>query len=240
MCTVTYLPREDGFVLCSNRDESPSRGVPELSREVRGQQELLYPRDPLRGGTWLALSSSGRVACVLNGAFVRHRHRPPYRKSRGLVVLESFDYLRLEEFFQGYDLQGIEPFTLICVERGRLWEFRWDGRRRHLKARDAEAPAIWSSATLYPPEIQARREAWFRDWLRGRTDFSAGAVRHFHKHGGEPDPWNGFVMNRHDRVRTVSISCIEAGPKGATFHYEDLLQGQVQVLSLDFRTPVTA
>lgn len=239
MCTVTYLPREDGFVLCSNRDEIPSRGVPELSREHRGEQVLLFPKDPLRGGTWLALSSTGRVVCVLNGAFVKHHHRPPYRKSRGLVVLESFDYPRLETFFEGYDLEGIEPFTMVSVEGSRLYEFRWDGQRRHLQPLDAGAPHIWSSATLYPPEIQRRREAWFHSWLQGRSDFDAAAVRHFHKHGGEPDPWNGFVMNRHDRVRTVSISCIEVSRSGATFHYEDLLQGHVQVQSLDFPTPVT-
>ncbi|MBK9018424.1 MAG: NRDE family protein [Saprospiraceae bacterium] len=38
---------------------------------------LIFPRDTAAGGTWIAASDTNRVACLLNGAFVKHKHQPP-------------------------------------------------------------------------------------------------------------------------------------------------------------------
>ena len=52
MCTVTYLPQEnDGFILTSNRDESPMRKTIPPKKYVENGVELIYPKDQLAGGT---------------------------------------------------------------------------------------------------------------------------------------------------------------------------------------------
>ena len=53
MCSITFLPREDGFVLAMNRDERVSR-MSALPPEVLERDGVLalYPRE-LSGGTWI-------------------------------------------------------------------------------------------------------------------------------------------------------------------------------------------
>jgi uncharacterized protein with NRDE domain len=153
LCTVTFLPTASGFILTSNRDESPVRAAitlpPQLYQLVTAP--AYFPKDP-QGGTWIAVSGEGRIHCLLNGAFERHAHQPPYRKSRGIVVLDSLEYDVAEQFASGYDFTDIEPFTLVMVNSSGLLqvqEFRWDGNQTYLKDLASGTPHIWSSATLY-------------------------------------------------------------------------------------------
>ncbi len=184
MCTVTYLPRPSGFILTHNRDEAPSRSSQVIVREkTPGGHSLLFPRDAMAGGSWIATSSQGRTACLLNGAFVLHTRQLPYRRSRGLILLDFFDWENPDEFFEDYDLENIEPFTFLFFEQNqlpeslipnksgsgssiqRVTEFRWDGQQRFLKNLPVDQAHFWCSATLYPPAMQIRREQVFREWL---------------------------------------------------------------------------
>src|SRR6476619_3650958 len=114
MCTVSFVPfTKNHFILTSNRDETTARGL--ASSPVIIEKEtykLVCPIDPLASGTWIAASNYGDMICLLNGAFKRHKHLPPYRKSRGLVVLDYFDTGEPEKFAAEYDLSNIEPFTM--------------------------------------------------------------------------------------------------------------------------------
>jgi hypothetical protein len=165
MCTVTYLPYHDGFILTHNRDEAPTRSPNLISRENRGGDRLIFPKDTKAGGGWVAAARSGRVACLLNGAFVKHQHQPPYRRSRGLVLLDFFDWPDPDDFLTRYELDDIEPFTFLFFATGRVTELRWDGAHRHRLDLSAAAPHFWCSATLYPPPMQALREQVFQEWL---------------------------------------------------------------------------
>ncbi len=227
MCTVTFLPRENGsFILTSNRDEAPQRSPHALSAIIRSGQELRFPQDT-RGGAWIAASSDNRLVCVLNGAFEKHTPQPPYRRSRGLVALDFFDYPDFSSFALDYQWEGIEPFTLIVWDQGRLWELRWDEKQIHRLELAAGKPHIWSSSTLYDRAAQARRKAWFAGWLEGRHDFSKAAVLDFHRTTGDGDPWNDLIMNRNGVVRTVSITCVEKSLKNFGMDYIDLLREAV-------------
>jgi len=183
MCTVTYLPYHDGFILTHNRDEAPTRSPNLISRENRGGDKLIFPKDTKAGGGWVAAARSGRVACLLNGAFVKHQHQPPYRRSRGLVLLDFFDWPDPDDFFTRYELDDIEPFTFLFFATGRVTELRWDGVHRHRLDLSAAAPHFWCSATLYPPPMQALREQVFQEWLNRHLpslviDHSSLAIRH--------------------------------------------------------------
>ncbi len=215
-------------MLTSNRDEAPERSPQNLTRLQAAAQTLCFPRDEGAGGTWIAMSDAGRVVCVLNGAFEKHRHRPPYRRSRGLMVLDSFHFAKAEDFFAHYTFEGMEPFTLIMADGGCLWEARWDEQRLHLRTLDPAGRYLWSSVTLYDAHWRQRRQQWFRDWLATHPEPGPEAILHFHRHGGEPDPWNGLVMNRHDLVRTVSIQQLVCAPPRLAMTYHDLLRRTVK------------
>jgi len=226
MCTVTYLPTSGGFILTHNRDEAPVRSPTAISREKTGDDVLLFPRDTKAGGAWVVTAKSGKSACLLNGAFVKHRHEPPYRRSRGLMLLDFFEWAQPGDFFQNYDLEGIEPFTFLYFHRHEATELRWDGSQRYLKRLDAAAPHFWCSATLYPPEMQARRERVFRDWLSARqTSPSPGSLVALHRTGSIGDPENDYIMNRGGRVCTVSITQIILTFGISKMRYLDLLEG---------------
>ena len=166
MCTVTFLPTPSGFILTHNRDEAPSRSPEVISRVQEGGDTLLFPRDTKAGGAWVAASKSGRTACLLNGAFVKHHHNPPYRRSRGLVLLDFFHWPQPDLFFGQYDLDGIEPFTFLYFNTDRVVELRWDGTQRYVKELAPDEPHFWCSATLYPPDMQQKRKQVFLDWLQ--------------------------------------------------------------------------
>ena len=225
MCTVTYLPVGNAsFILTSNRDEAPLRNAAEIVETVGADgKHLHFPKDPKAGGTWLCVADTGRIICLLNGAFKKHDRKPPYRRSRGLVLLDAFEYENIDRFFADYALKGIEPFTMVVCDSDRLFELRWDGNQKHLLQMDADKPYIWSSATLYSEAFIKKRSQWFELWLDEHPDFRQKDIIAFHKYGGEGDSTNDFVMNRFNVVRTVSISSIEKKQSKIELLHLDLL-----------------
>jgi len=83
MCTVSFIPLQNGFLLTSNRDEKSYR--PTISPQVYTENEmkLLYPKDEKAGGTWIVARNDGTSIILLNGAFINHIKLTNYRKSRG-------------------------------------------------------------------------------------------------------------------------------------------------------------
>jgi Transport and Golgi organisation 2 len=209
MCTLTFYPKptEKGeYIFTFSRDETPNRSsVDIVSDEQRG---LIYPKDVLHGGTWLAMSGgSGRFTCLLNGAFEGHKRQLPYRKSRGLIVLESFDYQQFIDFCEQYNFDNIEPFTMVSFEKNTFTEFRWDGVKRHIRPLALSTPQMWSSCTLYDPSVSSRRSGWFYEFLRKKTNIlTAVDLWKFHKTPSLIEPENGILMHRNSGVQTVSMT----------------------------------
>ncbi len=227
MCTVTFLPTPTGFVLTHNRDEAPSRSPAHISIEQKSAEKLLFPRDTKAGGAWIVASDAGKTACLLNGAFVKHSHQPPYRRSRGLMLLDFFDFPQADLFFENYDFVGIEPFTFLFFEKEKVVEFRWDGSQNFLKNLSAGEAHFWCSSTLYPPEMQRVRQNIFQKWLSEKNKNPpknwSRSIFFLHKNGKVGDPENDFVMNRENRVRTVSITQVVFENEKLTMKYCDIL-----------------
>jgi hypothetical protein len=234
MCTVSYLPQPSGFVLTSNRDEAPGRSPVELSADT--QQSYIFPKDTLAGGTWICASNTDRLICLLNGAFEKHQRNLPYRRSRGLVVLDAFEYSNIHDFFEQYNFAQIEPFTMVIVDQGNLFELRWDEVQTHLKQLDPQQAHIWSSSTLYPADVRQTRSAWFDAWLTQTPQAGRLDIFNFHNSAGADDTWNGLVMNRNDIVRTVSITSVEQHDGTWAMYYHDKMSGQDSSISLLINT----
>lgn len=228
MCTVTYLPLNEGYILTTNRDEDPNRArAEEPGRYDSDRPQIIYPRDPQGQGSWVAVHENGSARCLLNGAFAPHKHNPPYRHSRGLVPLQSFDFDEPHAFLATYDASDLEPFTLLWIEQGQLAEFRWDEETLHYREYDPSKPMIWSSAQLYTDVVRAKRERWFEQWLQDHEIFTQEEILEFHHFGGEGNSAEDLVMNPSDLPpQTISVTSFYSA-REKILHYHDLLKDKV-------------
>lgn len=206
MCTLTYIPMARGACLTHNRDEHRMRG-PALPPQdhIHFGKTLRYPKDTEAGGTWYAMGRNWTLA-LLNGAGQRHERNPPYRRSRGLVLLDFFEKEDPRDFCGTYDFQGIEPFTLILLKNasGGALEFSWDGTFKKLLALPRE-PFIRSSITLYDGSVRAMRQKAFEAYLRSDPAPTPARMLAFHR--GEPSvPGRDLILNRPDGLRTQSLT----------------------------------
>jgi uncharacterized protein with NRDE domain len=227
MCTVTFIPiNNESYLLTSNRDEKTTRPYASPPfREKKGNYEILYPRDPQGGGSWIACDNRHNAVCLLNGAFTPHKPQYPYRHSRGLIVRDIFNYEHFSDFFDIYDLNNIEPFTLVVIYNFDLYEFRWDGERRSLKNHSFHSPMIWSSVTLYEEKIIRKREEWFYSWIQNENSPDIKKALHFHLFGGEGNKSTDLVMERTKYLKTLSITSVLVEKKGTKMLYKDLIHG---------------
>jgi len=225
MCTVTYIPTESGFLLTSNRDEQVTRpALPPMKYQVHGQT-VFFPKEKTAQGTWISTSESLFTLCLLNGGFERHVRQPPYRKSRGLVLLDFFEYNDVEAFAEDYDFEGIEPFTLIivlCKNARTVHQLTWDGNQIYLEEKSSTKPHIWSSSTLYDEDTRLQREDWFFQFMYNYPDATLDDALFFHHFGGSGDQQNSIVMQR-EAVQTISITAIEADAASKRIVHEDLI-----------------
>jgi len=220
MCTVIFFPGETKLFL-SNRDESPLRARAKLP-EIYERNSIGYccPIDPSGGGTWVGVNNRKEVIILLNGGFTKHKHQPPYAKSRGLIVTELLSAEMPVISWNLMAMTNIEPYTLIVYADAMLFELVWDGENKHRITHDTNAAHIWSSSTLYSAEVKAQRTALFKAWLASHPEHSKEALHTFVHTSSDAE--NGFIMNRAELVKTLSTSIIELEDRRAIFNFESI------------------
>ena len=93
MCIISVFTKENGdFMITQNRDESYLRPTSSKIQQNEIYNKTYFgPVDKISGGTWVFYSHQF-IGCVLNGEYKKHAHLPPYRMSRGLLILEILKY----------------------------------------------------------------------------------------------------------------------------------------------------
>ena len=200
MCTVTYFLLKDKIVLTSNRDEKPNRSA----QKIYTENNIFYPKDATKNGTWFAVSKNRNAIVLLNGAFENHQKIADYQRSRGLIVLDLIVEENIFKSVHSIDLDNIEPFTLIILQEQNLAEFRWDGTQKHFEILDASLPYIWSSATLYDENARGKRVQIFQNFLQ-KENISEETVWSFH-HQKTNDLENGITIKRQNTIQTISTT----------------------------------
>ncbi len=227
MCTVTFIPSGNAYFFTCSRDEHSSRPIAQFPAVYElNHRRLLYPRDPLAGGTWIAAEETGHIGILMNGAIKPHSPKPPYRKSRGMVLLDLISSPSPADSFEEMDFVGIEPFTAILFQDHHLYAGKWDGEMKWIESLNPQKPQIWSSVTLYDSVSIRKRENWFNQWREAVRYPGTLDILHFHQHGGDGDPFNNVLMNRDDQVFTNSISSIRLSQEALSFRYIDLRNGE--------------
>ncbi|HMI06628.1 MAG TPA: NRDE family protein [Flavobacterium sp.] len=223
MCTVTFVRVSGKTIITSNRDDQVLRSAIEPRNYSINNKNILYPKDPKAGGTWYAVDEKGTVLVLLNGAAEKHKWNPPYRKSRGIVVLDIISAESPIAFWEMIDLDGIEPFTIVLFEDGRLYQLRWNGAQKETVGLNPEQNHIWSSTTLYPKEIRDHREKLFREFLENKPNPDETEMFHFHRYTENGDRQNGLVIERSGQLRTLSITQTVIEKNKVTMLHSDLI-----------------
>lgn len=234
MCTVTYLPKNNGdFIFTSNRDEQPDRKTLAPAFYNVDGTYYLYPKDEKGGGTWIALSENERLVCLLNGAYENHESNGPYAYSRGLVVKEVLEAENVKWAIEDLELEGVEPFTLIAMD----WSFMsicieliWDGVKKDIRILSNRSK-IWSSSTLYDKPLKAERASWFADFENSFPEATEKNVLDFHLNDSLGTKETSIKMKR-SYVETISVTSIIKNGDSIQMYYLDTLTGVDKTVDL--------
>lgn len=231
MCTVSFYKNNNQTIITSNRDEHYSRKLALPPQEYGFEKfKLIYCKDTQANGTWMTLRNDGTVIVLLNGAFERHVPKYPYRKSRGLVVLDISNAENCVEELTKYDLDDIEPFTMILYFGETLFEFFWDGKEKMLIENPHNEPWLWSSATLYDVEARENKLERFQELLASKNELTKDDILQLHH--SKTDLINGFVINRNEQLLTFSVTQVVLTPTGNTFYHHNLLEDKEYSVNL--------
>lgn len=195
-------------------------------------QTLYYPEDLEAHGSWIAFSDNGIAACLLNGGNKSYIRKGSYRKSRGLVVLESFNFSSGKEFHQHYNFTGIEPFTLLIKRPEEFFKIIHNEDETLIESLNPRQRNIWSSTTLYTDEVRAKRRKWFEDWLAQNPKLSPENIQAFHSNAGDGDLENDLVMSRWGMLKTLSITQISLEDDKASLVYRDFIHNSADSLTV--------
>lgn len=210
MCTLTFVPRDDGYYLAMNRDESISRGVahPPARIDLPGlKTNAIYPRD-VAGGTWIAANDRGITFGLLNWNDV---HRPGADKirSRGVVIphlVQFGSHHDVQTAVRLFDLKGILPFRLVGIFplEKKIGEWRWNRDSvevQHL----AWERRHWFSSGVSDEQASRLRGTICQDAWAAEDAGSLPRLRQLHaSHANGPGPFSLCVHR--EGVQTLSYT----------------------------------
>jgi len=211
MCTVSFVPNSNGFLIGMNRDEQRSRvmGNPPSIRRC-GDLAALYPSEP-GGGTWVGVNSAGICAALINW-YSRSQEQGKAPVSRGTIIPHLMGCLNLEQIDRSLmtlPLDHMNPFRLFIIgrESGVVREYRSEGT----DFEQLEHPWLtghWFSSGIHETSVAATRGAVCS---KANSEPDAGTLRWLKRLHSSHDPEEGessICMHRHDAV-TVSMTLLQ-------------------------------
>ena len=230
MCTVSFYKNKFQTIITSNRDEHHSRAKALPPKIYKTEKyELIYCKDAQANGTWMVLRNDGAAIVLLNGAFERHQPNPPYKKSRGLVLLDIIDEENCLQKYKDYDLTTIEPFTIIIYYNHLLHECIWNGNEKFITEKSTDENYIWSSVTLYDKEFRERKNDLFQQLVQSKQELNSNDILEFHH--SKQDLENGFIINRSNQLMTFSVTQIVLTETINIFKHHDILDDKLYMIT---------
>lgn len=206
MCILSIVKSARAIIITSNRDEQRSRKN-SLAPEIidLGERKAIIARDAQAQGTWLLTDNLGRTAILLNGAFENHIPAPPYRESRGIILMNLFREDNFKTAFLFYNLENIEPFQVIYLDTDQAFRCVWDGNQKHLFAIDLSTPQVFFSPTLYSKEQQEEKRNHFFKTIQELDSIDAAQLLEIHSiQNSDSFDLNFFMSREHQTTKSIS------------------------------------
>ena len=227
MCTLSWKPLDNSYVLFFNRDESRKRAAaqgPSL-RQVNGV-EYLSPTDGERGGTWLLVNAFGISIGLLNNYASTQpsaitKPSSPRPSSRGMLPLKCSDCASVTEAItriESMSLDDYPPFHLVVAGLTEAAVLTWDGRASHSAELKASGVMLTTSAFRSIDVARIRHETFAR-MVGDMADASTDKLKRFHWHQGDNGA-TGIKMSRPDAcTHSISYITVSLDEKMASYHY---------------------
>ena len=222
MCTLTFVPTENGYLAGMNRDEKhirPDALPPE--RFDFPSTTAVFPREN-SGGTWIGSNGHGNLLALLNWNDVVSPYRGATLRSRGMLIpglIGGEDLADTHARYTQLDLTGFLPFRLIGAFLGesQIREWRWDGLRRQ-EFQFAWAKRHWFSSSVSDALAWRERGRTCRSAKRGQSMDLVSWVRNLHQsHDPVPGPFS-ICVHREDAA-TVSYTEVRCSGEGISMSY---------------------
>jgi Transport and Golgi organisation 2 len=222
MCTLTFAPTNEGFLVGMNRDEQRARPAALFPGIFTvGETQAIYPREA-EGGTWIACNSHGNLFALLNWYSAQTGTLGPKVKTRGELIPKLAYELGSRSTanrLAAINLAGMHPFRLVGAFGGEkvLSEWRWDGK--HLdRLRFAWGLTHWFSSSLSDSSAAHLRGLACAAAQSGGTAPTREWLQKLHRsHDPEPGPYS-ICMHR-PNAATVSYTQVEVTPRETLMEY---------------------
>jgi hypothetical protein len=224
MCTVSFIPRSQGFYLAMNRDEKRDRFAALAPAVVKsGGRRAVFPCEPT-GGTWISTNDAGVCLALINW----HRiEREPTNGlcSRGIVVRELAGKSGADQIaaaLRKLPLRKLRPFRLIAIfpREIRLTEWQWDLRRLDRRDHKWQRKHWFSSGFDERAAERVRAKICALSVARlGTAGYSLKWLRNLHRsHAPKRGPFS-VCMHRPDAT-TVSYTEVAVSDRRTTMRYK--------------------
>lgn len=187
-------------------------------------------KDTVSEGTWLA-TNGFMTAAILNGYKTNHVKKPSYKASRGTIIPSLFKYSSLELFYEKFEPDGFEPFTLIVFHSPDLVMIGWDGEKLETTNLGLDKSLIFSSVTLYNEEVSNKRKQLYHNFINPKT--TAENIWELHLLNGD-NHFDFLNVKVNDEIQTVSTCQIVISNK-LSYKYQQHLSG-AQIHQIDLNS----
>ncbi|MGE5212392.1 MAG: NRDE family protein [Nitrospirota bacterium] len=224
MCTVSFIPRSQGFYLAMNRDEKRVRFTalaPAVAKS--GRRRAVLPREP-SGGTWISANDAGVCLALINWHRIEREPKNGLR-SRGIVVRElagKSTAAQLAVALKKLPLRQFRPFRLIAIFPGktRVTEWRWNLERLTRHDHQWQRQHWFSSGFEERAAERVRRKVCASFVARADAPgYGLKWLRKLHRsHAPKRGPFS-VCMHRPDAT-TVSYTEVAVSDRRATMRYK--------------------
>jgi hypothetical protein len=217
MCTLSWTRTSDRFTLWFNRDEQRSR---ETALPPEASTEILAPKDPRGGGSWIFVNHHGLTAALMN--HYSAGTRPPANPlSRGQLLMSLSGCSSIPECETQLNHQLSTAVYAPCFlwvasfsEDPRMW--CWEGES--LTHVPLTPPPMRSTSSYRSAEVLEHRKQSFLHTVADPSAPTEAELESFHRHHDPEWPAYCANMERSD-AWTVSHTRIRITPARATLSY---------------------